>query len=72
MGLKEAASGHKKELDEAMRKLKEEVDSKAKTAAAAEGHVAALQKQLEELLLEYDRLLEDNQNLQRQALVFRS
>ncbi|KAI4305009.1 hypothetical protein L6164_028400 [Bauhinia variegata] len=30
----------------------------------AEAHVVSLQKQAADLLLEYDRLLEDNQNLQ--------
>lgn len=58
-------------LGETLRRLKAEAEGKEKRAAAAEAHVAALQKQLEDLLLEYDRLLEDNQILQSQALAFR-
>ena len=37
----------------------------------AESHVAALQKQAADLLLEYDRLLEDNQNHQTQDMGYR-
>ncbi|MQL81800.1 hypothetical protein Taro_014251 [Colocasia esculenta] len=39
-----------------------------KRAEAAEAHVLALQKQSEDLLLEYDRLLEDNQILQSHSV----
>lgn len=53
-------------LCEDMRKLKSESDDHERKALEAEGHVNALQKQSEELLLEYDRLLEDNQILQSQ------
>ncbi|PKA60942.1 hypothetical protein AXF42_Ash006577 [Apostasia shenzhenica] len=58
-------------FDEKMQKLKVEVKEQEKRALDAEAHVTALQKQSEELLLEYDRLLEDNQILQTQALTYR-
>ncbi|XP_068665180.1 uncharacterized protein [Aristolochia californica] len=57
-------------LTENLKKLKLEAEEKEKKVASAEAHVSALQKQAEDLLLEYDRLLEDNQNLQSQ-FVFR-
>uniref|UniRef100_A0ACD6A393 Uncharacterized protein n=2 Tax=Avena sativa TaxID=4498 RepID=A0ACD6A393_AVESA len=53
-------------LCEDMRKLKSVSDDHERKALEAESHVNALQKQSEELLLEYDRLLEDNQILQTQ------
>lgn len=59
-------------LTEDLRKLNLESDEKDKRVEAAEGRVAALQRQSADLLLEYDRLLEDNQNLQTQALGYRS
>lgn len=55
-------------LTENMKKLTLELEDKDKKVETAEAHVAALQKQAEVLLLEYDRLLEDNQNIQAQAL----
>ncbi|KAF5464105.1 hypothetical protein F2P56_014212 [Juglans regia] len=55
-------------LSENLKKLKLESQNKDKKVETAESHVAALQKQAADLLLEYDRLLEDNQNLQTQAL----
>ncbi|CAL9102361.1 unnamed protein product [Musa textilis] len=58
-------------LKERLQKLKLESAEHEKRAETAEVHVTALQKQSEELLLEYDRLLEDNQILQTQALAFR-
>ncbi|XP_058093285.1 uncharacterized protein LOC131239544 [Magnolia sinica] len=58
-------------LTEKLQKTKLELEEKEKQAASAEAHVSALQKQAEDLLLEYDRLLEDNQNLQSQALAYR-
>ncbi|XP_072970096.1 uncharacterized protein [Typha angustifolia] len=58
-------------LNEKLQKLKLESEEQEKRAISAEAHVTALQKQSEELLLEYDRLLEDNQILQSQALAFR-
>lgn len=59
-------------LTENFKKLKVESEEKEKRVETAEAHVAALQKQSADLLLEYDRLLEDNQNLQTQAKGYRS
>ncbi|PHT43712.1 hypothetical protein CQW23_17737 [Capsicum baccatum] len=59
-------------LTEALKKVKLESDEKDKRVETAEAHVAALQKQAADLLLEYDRLLEDNQNLQNQGHGYRS
>ncbi|ONH92849.1 hypothetical protein PRUPE_8G199900 [Prunus persica] len=59
-------------LSEDLKKLKLECKEKDKNIETAEAHVAALQKQAADLLLEYDRLLEDNQNLQTQSLGYRS
>lgn len=60
-------------LNEKLEKLKSDGGDQEKKTISAEAHVAALQKQCEELLLEYDRLLEDNQILQaQQALGYRS
>ncbi|XP_030454904.1 uncharacterized protein LOC115676159 [Syzygium oleosum] len=55
-------------MSEILKKLKLECEEKDKKVETAEAHVASLQKQSADLLLEYDRLLEDNQNLQSQAL----
>ncbi|XP_042398647.1 B-cell receptor-associated protein 31-like [Zingiber officinale] len=76
---KDATSSSKiKKLNEEVTKLKEklqkvesESEEQGERARTAEAHVASLQKQSEELLLEYDRLLEDNQILQAQALSFK-
>lgn len=54
-------------LSENLKKLKLESEHKDKKVETAEAHVVSLQKQCADLLLEYDRLLEDNQNLQAQA-----
>lgn len=54
-------------LSENLKKLKLESENKGKQIETAEAHVVSLQKQCADLLLEYDRLLEDNQNLQAQA-----
>ncbi|GKC76153.1 putative B-cell receptor-associated protein 29/31 [Tanacetum coccineum] len=54
-------------LSESLKKLKFESKEKDKKIETAEAHVASLQKQSADLLLEYDRLLEDNQNLQAQT-----
>ncbi|XP_073022068.1 uncharacterized protein [Primulina eburnea] len=59
-------------LTENLKKLNLESTEKDKKFETAESHVAALQKQAADLLLEYDRLLEDNQNLQNQALGYRN
>ncbi|KAI4354329.1 hypothetical protein L6164_003199 [Bauhinia variegata] len=55
-------------LSESLKKVKLESEEKGKRVESAEAHVASLQKQAADLLLEYDRLLEDNQNLQAQAI----
>ncbi|KAK0589995.1 hypothetical protein LWI29_021215 [Acer saccharum] len=57
---------------ENLNKLKLECAEKDKKIETAEAHVTSLQKQSADLLLEYDRLLEDNQNLQNQAKGYRS
>ncbi|KAL6992824.1 hypothetical protein U1Q18_010940 [Sarracenia purpurea var. burkii] len=46
--------------------LESEVEAKTKEANNSESNALALKTQSEELLLEYDRLLEDNQNLRNQ------
>ncbi|XP_014517115.1 B-cell receptor-associated protein 29 [Vigna radiata var. radiata] len=46
-----------------LRRLESELQSKTKDADVAEANVSALRKQSEGFLLEYDRLLEENQNL---------
>lgn len=56
-------------VSENLKKLEKESKEKETKLETAEAHVTALQKQSSELLLEYDRLLEDNQNLQSQILV---
>ncbi|XP_058005877.1 uncharacterized protein LOC110651377 [Hevea brasiliensis] len=58
-------------LSENLNKLKLENEVKEKQIETAEAHVASLQKQSADLLLEYDRLLEDNQNLQAQGLGYK-
>ncbi|XP_041008179.1 B-cell receptor-associated protein 31 [Juglans microcarpa x Juglans regia] len=49
-----------------IKKLGSECEAKAKEAKAAEAEAEALRKQSEGFLLEYDRLLADNQNLRNQ------
>lgn len=56
-------------VTENLKKAEKEAKEKETKLETAEAHVTALQKQSSELLLEYDRLLEDNQNLQSQILV---
>uniref|UniRef100_A0A7N0TYH5 Endoplasmic reticulum transmembrane protein n=1 Tax=Kalanchoe fedtschenkoi TaxID=63787 RepID=A0A7N0TYH5_KALFE len=50
-----------------LKKLELESAEKDEKIKTAEVHVASLQKQAADLLLEYDRLLEDNQLLQNQG-----
>ncbi|OIV98690.1 hypothetical protein TanjilG_23982 [Lupinus angustifolius] len=64
----EKSSEEIKQLSEGLKKMKLESEEKDKIIETAEAHVASLQKQAADLLLEYDRLLEDNQNLQAQTL----
>ncbi|XP_042515847.1 uncharacterized protein LOC122090075 [Macadamia integrifolia] len=59
-------------LTENLKKMKLACEDKENQVLSKEAHVAALQKQNEDLLLEYDRLLEDNQNLQSQAIGYRN
>ncbi|KAL7116198.1 hypothetical protein ACP275_04G228200 [Erythranthe tilingii] len=60
-----------KEISENLNKHKLELTEKSKLVETAETHVASLQRQTADLLLEYDRLLEDNQNLQNHARGFK-
>ncbi|KAF8410739.1 hypothetical protein HHK36_003276 [Tetracentron sinense] len=72
-GSKMGGSEELKALEEDMAKLRTKVKqlesecmTKVKEAKAAEANAVALRKQSEGFLLEYDRLLEDNQNLRGQ------
>lgn len=47
-------------------KLETQLQEKTKEAGSAEANAMALKKQSEGFLLEYDRLLEENQNLRSQ------
>ncbi|XP_060175738.1 uncharacterized protein LOC132606316 [Lycium barbarum] len=49
-----------------IKQLESELEEKAKEASSAEANAGALKKQSEGFLLEYDRLLEENQNLRSQ------
>ncbi|RWW15203.1 hypothetical protein GW17_00020970 [Ensete ventricosum] len=53
-------------LNEQIKNLKFESEERMKEARAAEANVMALRKQSDDLLIEYDRLLEDNQNIHNQ------
>ncbi|KAJ6820800.1 putative B-cell receptor-associated protein 31 [Iris pallida] len=53
-------------LTEQIKVLKTELEASTKETKAAEADASALRKQSEGFLLEYDRLLEDNQNLRNQ------
>lgn len=53
-------------LQSKLKQLESELDSKTKDITTSEANVVALRKQSEGLLLEYDRLLEENQNLRSQ------
>ncbi|KAK6937624.1 hypothetical protein RJ641_031132 [Dillenia turbinata] len=54
--------GEISKLSESLKKLKMESEEKDKKVETAEAHVAALQKQSAELLLEYDRLKRISEN----------
>ncbi|KAM0067436.1 putative B-cell receptor-associated protein [Helianthus debilis subsp. tardiflorus] len=58
-------------LTENLQKIKLESKKKDEQVETAEAHVTSLQKQSADLLLEYDRLLEDNQLLQAKVLSYR-
>lgn len=74
--LEEAKSGGSEEvkvrdseiisLNEQVKQLKLESETTLKEAKAAEANAVALRKQSEGFLLEYDRMLEENQNLRNQ------
>jgi len=49
-----------------LKQLESELETRAKEVNAAEANAVALRKQSEGFLLEYDRLLEENQNLRNQ------
>ncbi|OVA20961.1 B-cell receptor-associated 31-like [Macleaya cordata] len=49
-----------------VKKLQSECETKKKELKAAEANTVALRKKTEGFLLEYDSLLEDNQNLRNQ------
>ncbi|KAK6932756.1 hypothetical protein RJ641_002380, partial [Dillenia turbinata] len=53
-------------LQEKLKQVESELEIKSKEADTAETNVMALKKQSEGLLLEYDRVLEENQNLHNQ------
>ncbi|KAI0496613.1 hypothetical protein KFK09_022933 [Dendrobium nobile] len=53
-------------LNEQVQQLETENEKKLKELKAAEANTTALRKQSEGFLIEYDRLLEDNQNLRNQ------
>ncbi|KAK7245884.1 hypothetical protein RIF29_40738 [Crotalaria pallida] len=55
-----------KRLESELKRLKSELQSKTKEVDVSEASVVALRKQSEGFLLEYDRLLEENQNLRNQ------
>lgn len=57
-------------LREDLKRVKMETAEKDDQVLVAEAYVVALQKQAADLLLEYDRLSEDNQNLQNQLYGF--
>uniref|UniRef100_A0A2P2J3K4 Endoplasmic reticulum transmembrane protein n=1 Tax=Rhizophora mucronata TaxID=61149 RepID=A0A2P2J3K4_RHIMU len=70
---KNGSSGEAKALGEEIaalktkiKRLESECEAKAKESKAAEAEAEALRKQSEGFLLEYDHLLEDNQNLRNQ------
>ncbi|KAL0012308.1 hypothetical protein SO802_007416 [Lithocarpus litseifolius] len=53
-------------LREKLKHLESELETRTKEVNAAEANAVALSKQSEGFLLEYDRLLEENQNLRNQ------
>lgn len=53
-------------LQAKLKQVESELETKEKDVSAAEANAVALSKQSEGFLLEYDRLLEENQNLRNQ------
>ncbi|CAN6244165.1 unnamed protein product [Urochloa humidicola] len=69
LGISEEAKKYQEEiaiLNNEMKKLKLQVQEKTVEVHVAEDKALAIQKQSEGLLIEYDRLLEDNQHLRIQ------
>lgn len=56
-------------LREKLKQLESDIEAKKKDVHAAEANAVALRKQSEGFLLEYDRLLEENQNLRNRLRV---
>ena len=54
------------ELHEKVKQLELDSESRLQEAKAAEANAFALKRQSEDFLLEYDRMLEENQNLRSQ------
>lgn len=53
-------------LQAKLKLLESELETRTKEVSAADANAVALRKQSEGFLLEYDRLLEENQNLRNQ------
>ncbi|CAL5022264.1 unnamed protein product [Urochloa decumbens] len=69
LGISEERKNYQEEiatLNKEMKKLKLQVQEKTEEVHVAEDKALAIQKQSEGLLIEYDRLLEDNQHLRIQ------
>lgn len=56
-------------MREKLKQLESDIEAKKKDVYAAEANAVALRKQSEGFLLEYDRLLEENQNLRNRLRV---
>lgn len=50
-------------IAESLEMVKFECEEKEKIVKTTEAHIASFQKQVADLLLQYDKLLEDNRNL---------
>lgn len=61
-----ALEGEVTTLQAKLKQLESDLETKTKEMDAAEANAVALRKQSEGFLLEYDRLLEENQNLRNQ------
>lgn len=60
---KKALEGEVTSLREKLKNLESELEAKTKDVKTAEVNAVALRRQSDSLLLEYDRILEENQNL---------
>ncbi|OIV95820.1 hypothetical protein TanjilG_06796 [Lupinus angustifolius] len=65
-----AMEGETAKLRAELKRLESELESKTKEVDVFEANVVALRKQSEGFLLEYDRLLEENQNLRNKLQSF--